>query len=759
MLTRSSFHLRKIFLSAMALQALFLPLSAYALGDGDDLRDVSEQRRTEIVSRPTTTAPAPAAPVSSTRFSPITPELAVPIPGVTFTPPIDDGDDIVVPFLAQYISGIYRYLLGICTLVAIIVVIVGGFQYLLGQTTGSAQTGLTMIKDAVAGLIVLYASYLILWTVNPKLVNLQPIRLARIQSVGIGETSGLDGDFSSVPPIEGGGSGVRCQLTYNQGQSPWNSIPYAASGQLIAGTSDSRPVCENSAQSNQFDRNRRAICLGTFQMSGCGPTAVASVLAYYGLQVSVSKRVPSPGTQAHLVDPIDVGILAILKGWREVGRGTEGKVSRSINQGFSQFQTRTITKTDSQAILSSLRAGRPLVIACANSARKAQNLGVHLYSDDAATVPIVSRRTGSPELYSDGHYMVLSGVVNDQILRIHDVGNGRSKTIRLADYQQQCGDAVEITPRPGAPETATETWGDGANATVVQTRLPAQNGNQCRATGGAAPGSQAQSTGEVMTYPFTYRPAGQTAVNWPDNTARLMFPTRLRSATSPARVRVFIYLHGNNDGNRTPEDRYLPYLRNALQRVSGSKDIVVMTPHHNNAGNDYPGFTLNNFYETGLRALQSVLPGVTVQDVVVGGHSGATCNGGPVLLQALNSPLPGTRGVIAYDGCMGDVMTPTNTTGGSGISLYLNPDNAGMGNENPRSVEGNETRSAIIRRLWGLGSQTCPACAASAGAQCYGQSATFPRPGGGELISFETNAGHGPSVETMTNIAFCAFYR
>ncbi len=724
-----------------------------ALGDRETVRQQVEERA-EQAARGAAASSTPAA-----RFTPVVPELSVPIPGVTFTPPVDEGDDIVVPYAAQYISGIYRYLLGISTLVAIIVVITGGFLYLLGQTRGDADKGLTLIKDAIGGLVVLYASYLILWTVNPELVNLQPIRLARIQSVIFGENSGADGDFSQLPsgegePVSGGSS--QCRLRYNQGQSPWNSIPYGNVPALIANATDQRPTCATSRDSNG------SACIGTFQMSGCGPSAVASVLAFYGLQISVSQRVPAPGTAMHLVDPIDTGIFASVtrrsgqnhhpgqEYIRIVGVGTDGDIMTRISQGFPQFQARTISKANNgAAILASLRAGRPLVFGCS---------AVHLFSDDAATQPIANRE-GNTVRYNDGHFMVLSGVVNDEILRVWDVGNTRTKTMRLDEYVRRCGSPVEITPRTGAPETATATWGTGAQAFTVQMRLPPQNGTQCRATEGAAPGARAQTTGDIDSYPFTYRPTGQPASVWPDASARLLFPNRLRSLTSPPRVRVFIYLHGNNSGDQPPESRYIPYLRNALQRVAGSKDIVVMTPHHNNAGNDYPGFNLNDFYQTGLRALQAVIPGATVQDVVVGGHSGATCNGGPVILQALNSPLPGTRGVIAYDGCLGDVLTPTNASGGSGISLYLNPDTAGMGNDDPSSVSGNERRNAIVRRLWSLGSQTCPACAASAGAQCYGQSAAFSRPGGGELISFETSAGHGPSVEKMTDIAFCAFYR
>ncbi len=738
---RTSFLRLGLFGLAAAL-SLLSPLAAFALGEGDDLREVSRQQREESELHTPEAVPG----YQPVLFSPITPELAVPIPGIEFSPPTEDGDDIVVPFLAQYISGIYRYLLGIATLVAIIVVIAGGFMYLLGQTTGSAQTGLTLIKDAIAGLVVLYASYLILWTVNPNLVNLQPIRLTRIQSVPLGEDAGQDGDFSDVPPNPDGGedgSGSMCSLSYNQGQSPWNSLPYGGSSALIVGSTDTRTVCSDHALTNGSS------CFGTFAESACGPTAVASVLAFYGLQVSVSGRAPAPGNAFHLVDPIDVAIFAIKKGYRIIGRGTTGRVMSDADSGFPLFQARTITKTNTAEILRVLRAGTPLAFSCKS---------VRLFSDDAATQRILNRR-GSDRLYSPGHYMVLSGVVNDQILRVHDVGRRSTKTIRMQDLQQSCGSPVEIKPRPGATGTISTTWGTGSGAITVQMRLPAQPAGRCQTSGGQAGGAAAATSG-VFSVPFTYRPEGQPATAWPDGSARILLPTRLRSATSQPRVRVFIYLHGNNDGNRTPEDRYLPYLQRALERVAGTKDIVVMTPHHNEAGDRYPGFNLADFYGVGMRALQSALPGATAVDVVVGAHSGATCGTSPVILQALSSPLPGTRGVIAYDGCLGDDLTPENATG-AGISLYLNPDTAGMGNEDPRDVTGNERRNAIVRRAWSLGSHACPACVASSGAnaQCYGQSASFARPGGGELISFETSAGHGPSVEAMTNIAFCAFYR
>ena len=414
---------------AVLASALMLPrpvdavITDESLGDRETVRQQVEQRA-EDAARAAAASSTPAS-----RLTPVTPELSVPIPGVTFTPPIEDGDDVVVPFAAQYISGIYRYLLGISTLVAIIVVIAGGFQYLWGQTQGGAEKGLTLIKDAIGGLVVLYASYIILWTVNPELVNLQPIRLARIQTVPIGENAGEDGEPSDAnppPPDAGDVPGSSCRLAYNQGQSLWGRLPYGDSPALIAGSTDTRTLCTDQAQTNG------STCFGSFSQSACGPTAVASVLAFYGLQVSVPSRVPAPGNAMHLVDPIDVAIFAIKKGYRQVGRGTTGEVMSDADGGFPLFQQRTISKTNTAEILRTLRAGAPLVFACRS---------VRLFSDDAATQPILNRR-GSDRLYSPGHYMVLSGVVNDQILRIHDVGRTSTKTIRMEDVQASCGSPV-----------------------------------------------------------------------------------------------------------------------------------------------------------------------------------------------------------------------------------------------------------------------------------------------------------------------------
>lgn len=727
--------------------ASVFPLSAFAIGDnmtGDNLagqqqrQDAQRQEAAREAARNVQLAPQSNAP-EVTQF---VPQLSVPIPGVNFTPPTPEGDQISVPFLAQYITGIYSYMLGISTIIAIIVVIVGGFYYLLGATVGDAKKGQTLIKDAIGGLVVLYASYFILYTINPNLVSLRPLKLLRIQSVPLGEGSGIDAVTSGSPS-----NSVSCPLRYNQGVGPWASLRYGNNRDILTSGSMTEPRCANAAQGTAD-----ATCITSFQQSGCGVTSLASVLGFYGLEIAIPSRVPAPSAAMHRIDPIDTGIYSVLNGGRRKnnGPGPTGTFFGSIEQYFPQFSEQTVS---GPAVIQKLREGKPIIIGCSH---------VRLYSDDAATQPVVGAR-GNTDLY-DGHFMVLSGVVNDQILRIHDVGNGHSKTIRVEDFQARChGSGRLITPKPSAPAEATATWGTGNAQVTVQMRLNAQGDHQtCAQSGGAAPTTGSRRSGELDIVSFNYQPAGSSPDAWPANSARALFPARLRSEQNP-RVHAFIYLHGNNDHNKTPEEgNYLRLLRESLERVAGSKNIVILTPHHLRAGNNYNRFQLQAFYDQALTAVRTVLPNITVTDVAVGAHSGATCQGLPGFRQALSWGGPSLRGVIAYDGCLGDVLTPSNFSVPSGVAFYLSPNITGEMGGVP--VRGNQTRNELVQRLWRLTPLTGsdkPACASEAGVavDVYAPQANLQRQGGGELVSFATRSDHATNVRAMTNIAFCALYR
>lgn len=141
-------------------------------------------------SQPTTAptnlpAPSTTPPASSSNYANVQyakPDLEIPIPGVSFSNvQVNDASGtrtIDVPFLAQYLAGIYAFLVGISTIIATIVFIWGGGLYLYSAGNGS-QIGRakTMMTNAVYGLILALGTYTLLRTIDPSLVTLNSLRV------------------------------------------------------------------------------------------------------------------------------------------------------------------------------------------------------------------------------------------------------------------------------------------------------------------------------------------------------------------------------------------------------------------------------------------------------------------------------------------------------------------------------------------------------------------------------------------------------
>lgn len=96
--------------------------------------------------------------------------LGVPVGGLT-----------EVMGLGDYINVFYRYLAGVSLVVAIVMVVYGGFRYLLGATTGDIARGKEIIRDALLGMVLVLGAYGILNTINPATVNLESPVLPSIQ--------------------------------------------------------------------------------------------------------------------------------------------------------------------------------------------------------------------------------------------------------------------------------------------------------------------------------------------------------------------------------------------------------------------------------------------------------------------------------------------------------------------------------------------------------------------------------------------------
>ena len=110
------------------------------------------------------------------------PDLNVKIPGLVFATQSDVvNNKISIPFLAQYITAVYKLLLSISIIAAAVMIVYGGFKYVLSANIQSVQDGKEEIQNAIIGLVVIFASYTILQALSPAAVSLTSINVDYIK--------------------------------------------------------------------------------------------------------------------------------------------------------------------------------------------------------------------------------------------------------------------------------------------------------------------------------------------------------------------------------------------------------------------------------------------------------------------------------------------------------------------------------------------------------------------------------------------------
>jgi|GEM_PF-2599593 len=174
----------------------------------------------------------------------VTPSLSVQIPNVSFSQLTvqDSGGKkfIDVPYLAQYIQGIYNYILGIVAALAIAFVVWGGVKWLTASGDSSRVTSArTTITNALVGLVLALGSWFILNTINPSLVSLTPIRVELIPrnvfslNSYMAGNSDAPGTLTEVGIQPGNTAQYPTNLTIPSGACPGRNKSYKGDGDII----------------------------------------------------------------------------------------------------------------------------------------------------------------------------------------------------------------------------------------------------------------------------------------------------------------------------------------------------------------------------------------------------------------------------------------------------------------------------------------------------------------------------------------------
>lgn len=99
---------------------------------------------------------------SQSGFTPI-----VNIPGIPL------NADSSIP---EILNGLFRLSIVAAGLLAVIYITIGGFEYMVSGAREAKKDGRERIQSAVIGLLLLLSSYIILYVINPDILNLDPFR-------------------------------------------------------------------------------------------------------------------------------------------------------------------------------------------------------------------------------------------------------------------------------------------------------------------------------------------------------------------------------------------------------------------------------------------------------------------------------------------------------------------------------------------------------------------------------------------------------
>lgn len=74
--------------------------------------------------------------------------------------------------LGNYLSLLFKTLIGLAGGISALIIVVSGLQYMLSEVPGVKTSAKGRIQEALTGLVLALAAYLILYTINPDLTNL-----------------------------------------------------------------------------------------------------------------------------------------------------------------------------------------------------------------------------------------------------------------------------------------------------------------------------------------------------------------------------------------------------------------------------------------------------------------------------------------------------------------------------------------------------------------------------------------------------------
>ena len=180
---------------------------------------------------------------SSTTFA--NPVLSVNIPTISFSNVIAENGYLEINWLGEYINGLYGFLLSIGGIFAVLMIMIGGIQYVISRGGGEATEAKKRIGNAITGLVLLFSVFIILYTVNPGMISFDALTISTIDPIQylMESDSSTDNGSGSSGMADARALGINCsgsgdvseiaeefvdKVTYRIGGQ--NGLPYSLEG-------------------------------------------------------------------------------------------------------------------------------------------------------------------------------------------------------------------------------------------------------------------------------------------------------------------------------------------------------------------------------------------------------------------------------------------------------------------------------------------------------------------------------------------------
>jgi len=138
--------------------------------------------------------PSVAFAEDSDALEPFQVDLQVPIPGFDYSGGVIYGGDVgktvnnvhcpansfCITTLIDYLNAVYKYLLGAGVIFAIVMIMIGGIEWMVGSSVGKTDKAKKHIKGAISGLFILFFINIVLAFINPNITDESSIIVAGV---------------------------------------------------------------------------------------------------------------------------------------------------------------------------------------------------------------------------------------------------------------------------------------------------------------------------------------------------------------------------------------------------------------------------------------------------------------------------------------------------------------------------------------------------------------------------------------------------